>query len=85
MFSKAIRQTKRYRVWGGSPGSDCICRAKPKNRIFANEQFSGHLIFYKKNIFLFFEKKCFFWKFFFEKNYKKKFINFLWAENFWKF
>ena len=36
---------------GGSPQSDCICRVKPKTRIFANGQFSGHLIFYKKKIF----------------------------------
>ena len=40
-----------YVPWGGSPQSDCICRAKPKTRIFANGQFSGHLIFYKKTIF----------------------------------
>ena len=63
---------------GKSPQSDCICRAKPKNRIFTNGQFSGHLIFtktifsrrkkfvypYKRELY-FFEKKYF--SFFFEK------------------
>ena len=69
-------------MWGGSPLSDCICRAKPKTPIFENGQFSDeHLIFYKKNNFFgeqnfftpinknfcFFEKKHFF--FFLKKKF----------------
>ena len=38
----------QFIVRGESLQSDCMCRAKPKNPIFTNGQFSGHLIFYKK-------------------------------------
>ena len=72
-----------YRGEGGSPQSDCImiCRAKPKNRIFANGQFSGHLIFYKKNFF--FRRQKFFYSYkqklyFFEK----KHFSFFWKKMF---
>ena len=89
-----------YSVGGGSPQSDCICRAKPKNRIFANGQFSGHLIFYKKKFsrrkknfysykreLYFFEKKyfSFFWKIFFENFFFKISKSFLPIKNLWMF
>ena len=41
---------------GGIPQNNCIFRAKPKKTIFANGQFSGHLIFFLK---IFFGEKNF--------------------------
>ena len=43
---------------GGTLLTNCVCREKPKNSIFENEQFNGYFVF-DKNI-LFGEKKNFF-------------------------
>ena len=71
-----------------------ICRAKPKNPIFVNGQYSGHLIFYpnkqglcffEKKHFSFFRKKIFFLEIFFRKIFFKISKSFPPIKNLWFF
>ena len=79
-----------YTVGGGSPPSDAQIRAKTKLSVFDDGQFSGHLLFKKKNFhffwtIFFFEKNVFQKKIFWErKNFPKKMKLFFPKKTIWE-